>query len=146
MTPATRTEPLEMLVLGNATTGLKSAGALHIGLSANVTTASNRPNALAMLRKQGRHAGARRPTLILLDLNVNGEQGWTLLREIKGDPQLSRIPVIVLGTESSSEERARAYGLRANCYLPRPEDEDRLAFLFERIEDFWLARVRLPAG
>lgn len=145
MTLATRTEPLDLLVLGNAGTGLMSDGALPGGLSATVTLAGNRPNALALLRKQGRHAAARRPALILVDLDGHGEQGWTMLREIKGDPQLRRIPVVILGAGNPVDEKARAYDLHANCYLPRPEDED-LGVLLEAIEDFWLARVRLPAG
>lgn len=146
MTPATRTEAHEVLVLGRAGAGLTSEGALSARLSANVTIAGNRSSALALLRKQGRHTDARRPALILLDLDGHGEQGWTLLREIKGDPRLRRIPVIVLGAANSSEETARAYDLHANCYLPRLEGEDRLKLLFERIEEFWLARVRLPGG
>jgi len=146
VTPATQTEPLELLVLGNAGTGFTSAGAPPSVLSANVTVTATRPSALALLRKQGRHAGARRPALILLDLDGHGEQGWTLLHEVKADPQLKRIPVIVLGVANSAEERARAYDLHANCYLARPEDEGSLGLLLERIGDFWLARVRLPAG
>jgi chemotaxis family two-component system response regulator Rcp1 len=146
VSPTTRTEALELLVLGNAGTELTSDGALPTRLSANVTIASNRPNALALLRKQGQNVAAKRPTLILLDLDGLCEQGWTLLREIKADPQLRRIPVIVLGAVNSGEERARAYDLRANCYMPRPDDKERLGVLLERIEDFWFMRVRLPVG
>jgi two-component system, chemotaxis family, response regulator Rcp1 len=135
-----------MLVLGGIGTALMSDGALPNIQSANVMLAGNRADAVALLRKHGRHAGARRPALILLDVAAYGEQGWSLLREVKGDPQLMRIPVIVLGAANSREERARAYDLHANCYLPRPEDEKRLAFLLERIDDFWLTRVRLPGG
>ena len=145
MSPTTRIEALELLVLGNSGSGLKSNGSLPSGVSVNVTISGDYPNALALLRKPGRHA-ARRPALILLDLDGHCEQGWTLLREIKGDPQLRRIPVVVLGAANSSEEWAHAYDLRANCYLPRPADEERLGRLLERIEEFWLTRVRLPVG
>ena len=146
MSPATRTEALELLVLGNAGTGLTSNGALPGRLSANVTIGGNHPNALAALHTPGRHTAARRPALILLDLDGPGEQGWALLHEIKADPQLRRIPVIVLGAANSVEERARAYDLHANCYLPHPENKDRLGVLLEGIEDFWFMRVRLPVG
>ncbi len=146
MTPATRTEALELLVLGNAGAGLTSNRALPARLSANVTIGGKRPNALALLRKQGHNATAKRPALILLDLDGHGEQGWTLLHEIKGDPQLRRIPVIVLGAANSGEERARAYDLHANCYLQRPENKERLGVLLDRIEGFWFMRVRLPVG
>ena len=146
MTPVTRTEAPELLVLGNADKGLMSNGSLPARLSANVTIGANRPNALARLRKQGHNAAAKRPALILLDLEGHGEQGWALLHEIKADPQLRRIPVIVLGAANSGAERARAYDLHANCYLRRPEDKERLGVLLERIEDFWFMRVRLPGG
>jgi len=146
VTPVTRTEALELLVLGNPGTGLMSNGALPARLSSNVTIGDNRPNALALLRKQGHNAASKRPALILLDLNGYGEQGWALLHEIKADPQLRRIPVIVLGATNSSAERARAYDLYANCYLRRPEDKERLGALLESIEDFWFMRVRLPVA
>jgi two-component system, chemotaxis family, response regulator Rcp1 len=142
VTSVTRTEALELLVLGNAGTGLTSNGALPARLAATVTIGGNPSNALTRLRKQGHNAAAKR--LILLDLD--GEQGWGLLREIKADPQLRRIPVIVLGAANSSAERARAYDLHANCYLRRPEDKERLGALLESIEDFWFMRVRLPVG
>jgi two-component system response regulator len=146
VTAASRTEALELLVLGNAGTALTSNGALPARLSTNVTIGGNRPNALALLRKQNQNAAAKRPSLILLDLDGHSEQGWTLLHEIKGDPQLRRIPVIVLGAVNTGEERTRAYDLHANCYLRRPEDKELLGVLLERIEDFWFMRVRLPVG
>ena len=144
MTAPTQTEALELLILGSA--GLTPDASRFAQLSANVTINGNRPNALTLVRKQGRHARAPRPALILLDLDGYGEQGWALLREIKGDPQLRRIPVIVLGASNSGQERARAYDLHANSYLPRREDEASLAALLGQIEDFWLTKVRLPAG
>jgi len=144
VTAPTQTEALELLILGDAS--LAPDASLFAKLSANVTITGIRSNALTLLRKQGRYARAQRPALILLDLDGYGEQGWALLREIKGDPQLRRIPVIVLGASNSGQERARAYDLHANSYLPRPEDEARLGALLEQIEDFWLTKVRLPAG
>jgi CheY-like chemotaxis protein len=144
VTAPAQTQALELLILGGA--GLTPDASRFAKLSANVTITGIRPNALALLRKQGRHARAPRPALILLDLGRCGEQGWALLREIKGDPQLRRIPVIVLGASNSGQERARAYDLHANSYLPRPRDEARLGALLEQIEDFWLTKVRLPAG
>lgn len=144
MTAPTRTAALELLILGGA--GLTPDDSRFAKLSANVTINWNRPNALALVRKQGRHARAARPALILLDLDGYGERGWALLREIKGDPQLRRIPVIVLGPSNSGQERARAYDLHANSYLPRPEDEASLGALLKQIEDFWLTKVRLTAG
>jgi CheY-like chemotaxis protein len=115
------------------------------GFSANVTLAGSRPNALARLRREGRHAAARRPALVLLDL-TEGEQGWRLLSEIKEDPQLRRIPVIVLGPARRRDEKARAYRLRANSYLVCPEGPASLGDLIQKIEEFWLTKVKLPTG
>jgi chemotaxis family two-component system response regulator Rcp1 len=135
-----------MLVLGGDGTGLSPDARPLADFSAKVTFSDNRPSALALVRKQGKLPASRRPALILVDLGHHGEQGWALLRELKGDPQLKRIPVIVLGASNSGEERARAYDLHANSYLPRPKSEVQLRILLERIEEFWLSRVRLPAG
>ena len=144
MTAPTQTEALELLILGGAGPTLDASR--FAKLPAKVTTTGIRSNAIALLRKQGRHVRGQRPALLLLDLDGYGEQGWALLREIKGDPQLRRIPVIVLSASNSGQERARAYDLHANSYLPRPDDEATLGALLEQIEGFWLTQVRLPAG
>jgi CheY-like chemotaxis protein len=141
----TQTEPIEVLVLGELGDGLTAGGALP-RLSANVTTAGTGQDAFDQIRRQGRHAASYRPALILLDLDEHAEQGLSLLHQIKGDAQFRRIPIIVLGAADSPAERARAYDLQANCYLPRPEDERHLGLLITRIEEFWLTRARLPAG
>ena len=146
MIATTRTEaPLELLLVGGDSDAVTIAASL-VNLSAKVRFARNRQSALALLRKQSNRASPGRPALILLDIGQQGEQGWTVLREIKGDRQLMRTPVMVLGATNSREERERAYDLRANSYLPGPSDEGRSAILFERIEEFWLSKVRLPVG
>lgn len=145
MTALTQTEPIEVLVLGELGAGLTADSGLP-RLSANVTTGGTGQDAFDLISRQGRHAGTSRPALILLDLDEHAEQGWALLHQIKGDARFRRIPIIVLGADNSPAERARAYDLQANCYVPRPEDERHLGLLITRIEDFWLSRARLPAG
>lgn len=146
MTGATRTEPLGILVLGSSGANGRFVGKPPADSSATITFEGSRPGALAVLRGQSKRLPARRQALVLVDLGCNSEDGWTLLRDIKGDPQLKRIPVIVVGASNSNEERSRAYELRANSYLPRLEDESLVDLLLEQIDQFWLAKVRLPAG
>lgn len=146
MTGATQTEPLGILVLGSPGAQGSLRGEPPAGSSATFTFESSRIGALAVLRGQGKKLPPKRPALVLVDLGCNSEDGWTLLRDIKSDPQLRRIPVIVVGASNSNEERSRAYELRANSYLPRLDDAGQLDILLEQIDQFWLTKVRLPAG
>ncbi len=101
--------------------------------------------ALAYLRREGRHAHATRPDLILLDLNLPRKDGRELLAEIKSDQKLRRIPVVVLTTSDSEEDILKAYTLNANCYVCKPMDLDQFIKVVRIIEDFWLSIVQLPA-
>jgi two-component system, chemotaxis family, response regulator Rcp1 len=100
--------------------------------------------ALDFLRRQGRHADVPRPDLILLDLNLPRKDGRQVLKEIKTDDSLKRIPVVVLTTSKSEEDVLRAYDLHANCYITKPVDFNRFMEVVKSIEDFWLTVVRLP--
>ena len=100
--------------------------------------------ALEFLRRQGRYADAPRPDLILLDLNLPRKDGRQVLKEIKADDSLKRIPVVVLTTSKSEEDVLRAYDLHANCYITKPVDFNRFMEVVKSIEDFWLTVVRLP--
>jgi len=100
--------------------------------------------AIDFLRRQGRHADAPRPDLILLDLNLPRKDGRQVLKEIKSDDSLKRIPVVVLTTSKSEEDVLRAYNLHANCYITKPVDFNRFMEVVKSIEDFWLTVVRLP--
>ena len=110
----------------------------------NLTVVRDGAEALAYLRREGRYAAADRPALILLDLNLPGKDGREVLAEIKGDADLKRIPVVVLTRSQSEEDIAAAYGLHANCYIPKPADMGQLLEVVRSIEDFWLTKVRLP--
>ena len=100
--------------------------------------------ALEFLRRQGRHADAPRPDLILLDLNLPRKDGRQVLQEIKTDDSLKRIPVVILTTSKSEEDVLRAYDLHANCYITKPVDFNRFMEVVRSIEDFWLTVVKLP--
>jgi two-component system, chemotaxis family, response regulator Rcp1 len=100
--------------------------------------------AIDFLRRQGRHVDAPRPDLILLDLNLPRKDGRQVLKEIKADESLKRIPVVVLTTSKSEEDVLRAYSLHANCYITKPVDFNRFMEVVKSIEDFWLTVVRLP--
>lgn len=100
--------------------------------------------ALAFLRKQGKHANAPRPNLILLDLNVPKKDGREVLAEIKGDGNLRRIPVVVLTTSGAEEDILKAYDLNANCYVTKPVNFDSFIQVVKSIESFWVTIVELP--
>jgi two-component system, chemotaxis family, response regulator Rcp1 len=100
--------------------------------------------ALAFLRREGAHADAPRPDLILLDLNLPRKDGREVLAEIKQDERLRRIPVVVLTVSQADEDILRVYNLNANCYITKPVDLEQFIKVVRSIEDFWLAIVKLP--
>jgi two-component system, chemotaxis family, response regulator Rcp1 len=99
-----------------------------------------------VLRQQGEYANACRPDLILLDLNLPGMDGREVLEEVKSDPDLKRIPVVILTTSADEEDVLRSYNLNANCYVTKPIDIYQFIHIVQLIQDFWLAAVRLPQG
>ncbi len=102
--------------------------------------------ALEYLRRQGQYSGATRPDLILLDLNLPRKDGREVLSEIKQDPDLKRIPVVVLTTSKAEEDILRSYNLHANCYVTKPVDLNQFLTIVKTIEDFWLTVVKFPTG
>jgi len=100
--------------------------------------------ALAFLRKQGKHATAPRPNLILLDLNLPKKDGREVLAEIKGNGDLRRIPVVVLTTSGAEEDILKAYDLNANCYVTKPVNLDSFIKVVKSIQSFWVTIVELP--
>jgi two-component system, chemotaxis family, response regulator Rcp1 len=100
--------------------------------------------AIDFLRRQGRFADAPRPDIILLDLNLPRMDGREVLRQIKNDDSLRRIPVVILTTSRSEEDVLRAYDLHANCYITKPVDFTRFMEVVRSVEDFWLTVVKLP--
>ncbi len=100
--------------------------------------------AMDFLRRQGKHAGAPRRDLILLDLNLPKKDGRAVLEEIKSDPALTRIPVVILTTSNDEKDVLRAYTSHANCYIVKPVDFLQFMSIVRSIEGFWLTVVRLP--
>jgi CheY-like chemotaxis protein len=112
----------------------------------NLKVVNDGAEALRYLRKQGEFQDSRRPGLILLDLNLPVKDGREVLAEIKGDPNLKRIPVVVLTTSKAEEDIFKTYNLHANCYITKPVDLEQFVTVVRYIEDFWLAIVRLPTN
>lgn len=100
--------------------------------------------ALAFLRKTGAHQRAPRPDLILLDLNMPGMDGREFLAEMKSDPELWSIPVVVLTTSGAEEDISRSYALRANSYMRKPVEFQQFIEVVDQIEQYWLNSVKLP--
>ena len=100
--------------------------------------------ALAFLRREGAHADAPRPDLILLDLNLPRLDGREVLAAIKNDPALKSIPVVVLTSSRTEQDLLRAYDLHANCFITKPVEFEQFIEVVRSIEDFWLTIVVLP--
>jgi chemotaxis family two-component system response regulator Rcp1 len=100
--------------------------------------------AMAFLRREGEYTAAPRPDLILLDLNLPKKDGREVLAEIKADPALMRIPVVILTTSQAEEDILRSYNLHANCFVTKPVDLDQFIRVVQSIEHFWLTIVKLP--
>jgi chemotaxis family two-component system response regulator Rcp1 len=111
----------------------------------NLSVVKDGVEALAFLRREGNFAGATRPDLILLDLNLPKKDGREVLAEIKEDGALRRIPVVVLTTSKAEEDILRTYDLHANCYITKPVDLEQFISVVRSIDDFWLSVVRLPS-
>jgi CheY-like chemotaxis protein len=105
---------------------------------------ANGEQALEFLCRQGDHANAPRPHLILLDLNLPRKSGHEVLEELKHNALLHNIPVIVLSSSANERDIARAYDLHANCYIQKPSDLDSFLHVVHAIEDFWGRIAQLP--
>ena len=109
-----------------------------------LTVARDGVEAIDYLHHRGRFADADRPDLILLDLNLPRKNGREVLAEIKADPSLMRIPVVVLTTSRAETDVLKTYELHANCYVVKPVDFDQFIDVIQSIENFWLTAVTLP--
>jgi len=105
---------------------------------------SDGEEALSYLRREGPHADAPRPDLILLDLNLPRVDGRQVLQAIKEDPDLRRIPVVVLTTSGADEDILRSYSLHANAYVTKPVDFDSFIAVVRQIDEFFVTVVKLP--
>jgi CheY-like chemotaxis protein len=103
-------------------------------------------DAMAFLRRQDGYADAPRPDLILLDLRLRRMHGPEVLAEVKRDPELRRIPVVIMSKSDDEKDIFQAYDHHANCYVTKPMDMDKFMEAVRTIEDFWLSLVCLPAA
>lgn len=110
----------------------------------HLNVAADGVEAMAFLRREGQHANAPQPDLILLDLNLPKKGGREVLAEIKEDPELRRIPVVILTVSKAEEDVLKSYNLHANCYITKPVNLDQFLTVVQSIEDFWLTVVMLP--
>jgi two-component system, chemotaxis family, response regulator Rcp1 len=108
-----------------------------------LTVANDGFEALSILHRQGR-PDAPRPDLILLDLNLPRKNGRAVLAEIKEDPELKRIPVVIVTSSAAEEDVVRSYNLHANCYITKPLELENFIRMVRAIEDFWVGIVKLP--
>jgi len=113
-------------------------------IPSRIAVARDGEEALAMLRREGRHLGALRPDLIVLDLNLPRKDGRELLRDIKTDPALKRIPVIVLTSSNAEQDVLKAYELYASCYIIKPVGFEEFIGAIRAFEHFWLQVATLP--
>lgn len=101
--------------------------------------------AMDFLYKKKKYTNASRPDIILLDLNLPKKNGREVLREIKGDENLKRIPVVILTTSKAEEDIIKSYNLHANCYITKPVDLNQFTRVVKSIENFWFTIVKLPS-
>nr|MDT0664600.1 response regulator [Micromonospora sp. DSM 115978] len=111
----------------------------------NLNVVNDGVEALAYLRGEGEYAGAARPDLILLDLNLPRRDGRQVLEEVKADESLRRIPIVVLTTSEAEEDVLRSYDLHANAYITKPVDFEQFVSVVRHIDDFFVTIARLPS-
>jgi two-component system response regulator len=114
----------------------------HLGLQLHVV--GDGEAAMRFLRRNGDFAGMPRPALVLLDLNLPRRGGLEVLDELKADPDLHTIPVVVLTTSQAEADILRSYQLHANAYIIKPFDADRFIGAIRQIDDFFLTLVKHP--
>jgi two-component system, chemotaxis family, response regulator Rcp1 len=141
-----RGEPVEILLVEDNPGDVRlTKEALREGkVYNNLHWAKDGVEALEFLRREGKHAKAPRPDIILLDLNLPKKDGREVLEIIKGDERLRNIPVVVLTTSKAEEDVVKSYALHANCYVTKPVDLEKFIVVVKSIDRFWLTVVTLP--
>lgn len=129
-------DPGDVLLIREAFTDYKVGNVLSV--------VSDGVQAMQFVRGEGDYAGNERPDLVLLDLNLPRKSGAEVLAEIKADPELSTIPVIVLTTSEAEEDVLRSYKSHANAYITKPVDFDHFKQIVHQIDDFFIGIVKLP--
>jgi two-component system, chemotaxis family, response regulator Rcp1 len=128
--------PVDVMVTRKALKGGRVANNLHV--------VEDGEEAMDFLYKRCKYASVPSPEIILLDLNLPRKDGREVLSEIRGDPSLQHIPVIILTTSWDREDIWRSYELQANCFITKPVDMEQFTKAMERLGEFWFTLVRLP--
>ena len=138
--------PIELLLVEDSEPDVRlTVEALHEAKVKNrLSVVEDGVEAMDFLLRRNGYEQAPRPDLIFLDLNLPRKDGRQVLSEIKSDPSLKRIPVVILTTSKDEEDVLRAYDQHANCYITKPVDFNRFLEVVKSIEQFWLTVVRLP--
>jgi CheY-like chemotaxis protein len=129
-------DPGDVLMTREAFEHYKIRNTLHV--------VTDGEQALQFVRREGDFAGSPRPGLIMLDLNLPRRDGLEVLSEIKADPELKLIPVVVLTTSQAEEDIVRSYALHANAYVTKPVDFERFIEVIRQIDNFFITVVKLP--
>ena len=139
-------EPIEVLLVEDSPGDVRLTreafkdAKVHI----NMHVASDGMQAMAFLKREGEHANAPRPDMILLDLNLPKKDGREVLAELKDSPALKSIPVVILTTSAADTDIQGSYQHHANCYIIKPVDLEGFLKVVRSIDDFWLSVVKLP--
>ncbi len=148
MTNSTRGEPIEILLVEDDENDANmTMDALRDGRVRNrISHVEDGIEAMAFLRREGKYANAPRPDLILLDLNMPRKNGREVLEDVKSDPDLRCIPVVVMTSSDDEKDVLGAYQRHVNCYVIKPLDLDQFVAVVKSIESFWFTIVKLPAA
>jgi CheY-like chemotaxis protein len=138
--------PIEVLLVEDSPGDVRlTREALREGkIRNNLSHVPDGVEAMAFLRHEGQYADVPKPDIVLLDLNMPRKDGREVLAEMKADPRLKRIPVVVLTTSEAEQDILKTYDLHANCYLTKPVDLDQFISIVRSVENFWLQLVKLP--
>ena len=140
------TRPIEVLLveddLGDVELTKEAIEEAKLAINLNVVRDGN--EAMAYLRREGVYANAVKTDLVLLDLNMPRKDGREVLRDLRNDPNLTHIPVVVLTTSDADEDIFNSYDLGANCYVTKPVGLEQFMKVVQSIRDFWFMLVQLP--
>lgn len=146
MLDKTNVRPIEILLVEDnpADVRLTKEGLKEAKVVNNLHTMMDGTSALDFLFRRGDYADAPRPDVILLDLNLPGIDGRAILKQVKDDPALRVIPVVVLTSSEAESDIIKAYESHANCFISKPIDFDGFLEVVNSIESFWFTVVKLP--
>ena len=146
MTMHARTRPVEILLVEDNTADIRLTveGLKEAKVANHLTSVMDGDAALDLLHRRGAYAQAIRPDLILLDLNLPGIDGRTVLARIKEDPDLRTIPVVIITSSEAEADVIKSYEAHANCFISKPIDFAGFMHVVHSIENFWFTVVRLP--